>query len=151
MSAIQEALDLWNETAVVCGWPIVRRLTSDRERKLRSILRNGLDDWKEALAKAQVSDFLCGKTERAGKYENYRFNIDTMLREPFFVRLLEGVYDNRETPQTFKGPETILWEARLKSYKPGGFWLGLWGPKPGEEGCQAPRSLLEQWQQRHLH
>jgi hypothetical protein len=149
--SIQEAMNLWNEVAVRCGWPIVRRLTSDRERKLRALLRNGMEDWTEALAKAEASDFLCGRTARPEKYQGYRFNIDTMLRESFFVRLLEGNYDNREAIQPkLKSPETLLWEARLRNYKPGSMWLGIWGPKPGEPGCQAPAALLEEYQRR-LH
>lgn len=152
MSAIQEAMDLWNVVALECGWPVVRRLTSDRERKLRSLLRNGIEDWKEAIAKAQLSDFLCGRSLRSEKHAGWRFNIDTMLRESFFVRLLEGNYDNHEAEGAkFKSPETALWEARLHTYKPGGMWLGIWGPKPGEDGCQAPKAIVEQWQQRNMH
>jgi DNA-binding transcriptional MocR family regulator len=30
------------------------------------------------------------------------------------------------------------WETRLRSWRKSGFWLPLWGPKPGEPGCFAP-------------
>ena len=149
--AAQEAIDLWNEAAVRCGWPLVRRLTPDRERKLRGLIRSGLDEWKEALGKAELSDFLCGRVERAEKHSGWRFSIDAMLRESFFVKILEGNYDNRESTQAkFKSAETILWEARLKGFREKGMWLGIWGPKPGESGCQAPKAITEQWQS-NLH
>lgn len=153
MSDIQSALDLWNETAAICGWPLVRGLTSDRERKLRKILRAGIEEWKEALAKAQLSDFLCGRTEKNDKHSGWRLTFDTFVRESFFVKVIEGNYDNREqaAPVSFKSPETILWEARLRNYKPGGMWLGIWGPKPEDPSCHAPKSAVEAWKQRHLH
>lgn len=150
---IKHAVDAWNEAAVVCGWPVIRGLHSDRERKLQKLIRTyGMDQWNEGLAKAQASDFLCGKTERAEKYTSYRFNLDTMVRESFFIRLLEGCYDNREqaAPVSFKSSETILWEARLRNYKPGGMWLGIWGPPPSDPSCHAPKSAVEAWKQRHM-
>jgi hypothetical protein len=150
MTPIEEALSLWNETAAICGWPLVRGLTGDRERKLRRLIRNGLDEWREALAKAQLSDFLTGKTEKAEKHAGWRMTFDFFITESRFIRILEGNYDNREPVQvSFKSPETVLWEARLRTYAPGKLWLGIWGPKPNEDGCQAPRSLVEEWKQRH--
>ena len=35
------------------------------------------------------------------------------------------------------------WEARLRSWQKSGFWLPLWGAKPGEAGCIAPATLLQ--------
>jgi DNA-binding transcriptional ArsR family regulator len=35
------------------------------------------------------------------------------------------------------------WQARLRSWRKSGFWLPLWGSKPGEGGCLAPSALLE--------
>jgi DNA-binding transcriptional ArsR family regulator len=35
------------------------------------------------------------------------------------------------------------WEARLRSWRNSGFWLPLWGSKPGEAGCMVPAALLE--------
>lgn len=150
MTPLQEALDLWNVVAAECGWPLVRGLTGDRERKLRRLLRNGIEEWKEALAKAQLSDFLMGKTERRGEHAGWRLTFDTMIRESFFVKVLEGNFDNREQQVTFKSPETVLWEARLKGYAPGRMWHFGWGPKPTEDGCQAPKALVEEWKQRHM-
>ena len=35
------------------------------------------------------------------------------------------------------------WEARRRSWRKSGFWLPLWGSKPGEAGCLAPVMLLQ--------
>lgn len=38
------------------------------------------------------------------------------------------------------------WQARLKSYKPGAFWLeGDWGPRPETGKCRAPANVLAEW------
>jgi hypothetical protein len=151
-SRLSEAVELWNVAALECGWPTIRRLTADRERKVRSLIREGLDDWREALAKAKASDFLCGRTARSERHAGWRFSFDFFITESRFVRVLEGQYDNAQssTPSLhIEDPETLLWRARLKDYKPGGMWLGIWGPRPGENGCQAPTSLVTEWQQKN--
>jgi DNA-binding transcriptional ArsR family regulator len=38
--------------------------------------------------------------------------------------------------------DRVKWEARLHSWRKSGFWLPLWGAKPGETGCLAPDSLM---------
>jgi DNA-binding transcriptional MocR family regulator len=38
--------------------------------------------------------------------------------------------------------DRVKWEARLRSWRKSGFWLPLWGSKPGEAGCMAPAALL---------
>jgi DNA-binding transcriptional ArsR family regulator len=38
--------------------------------------------------------------------------------------------------------DRVKWEARLRSWRKSGFWLPLWGSKPGEAGCLAPTALL---------
>ena len=43
--------------------------------------------------------------------------------------------------------ERVKWEARLRSWRQSRFWLPLWGPKPGEAGCFAPREVLQGIQQ----
>jgi len=38
--------------------------------------------------------------------------------------------------------DRVKWETRLRSWRKSGFWLPLWGSKPGEAGCMAPAALL---------
>jgi hypothetical protein len=41
------------------------------------------------------------------------------------------------------------WRARLRSYRPGKFWLeGDWGPRPESGHSRVPPALLEEWQAR---
>jgi len=35
------------------------------------------------------------------------------------------------------------WEARLRSWRKSGFWLPLWGSKPGSPGCMVPLAALQ--------
>ena len=151
MNSVQEAVELWNVAAIECGWPTIRRLTADRERKVRNLIREGLDDWREAITKAKASDFLCGRTSRAEAHQGWRFSFDFFITESRFVRVLEGQYDNKSSTAAvhIEDPETLLWRARLKDYKPGGMWLGLWGPPPGSAGCHAPARLVQEWQQKN--
>lgn len=131
MSKLQEALDEWNLAAAECGWPTVRLLTKKRERCLYELLKNGLDDWREALQKAKESDFLCGRTLRSEKHSGWRFTFDFFVTESGFAKVLEGNYSNAERvqPQTCD-PEKLQHAARLKGYRESGFWLPTWGPKP---------------------
>jgi hypothetical protein len=41
--------------------------------------------------------------------------------------------------------EATQWRARLKSYKPGGYWNEFWGERPGDPNCQVPRAILEEF------
>jgi len=41
-------------------------------------------------------------------------------------------------------PHLEQWRARLKTWKPGGYWPDVWGNKPGEPGCVVPGDLLRE-------
>lgn len=124
----QQALDEWNSYAVRNGWPLVRRMTPDRVRKVNALIKGGMDDWREALAKAERSHFLCGQNERG-----WRLHFDFFISERGFTRTLEGVYDNKDsTTVSPKSPEQLQQEARVRGYRQTGFWLQSWGEKPGE-------------------
>ncbi len=40
-------------------------------------------------------------------------------------------------------PEAIDWAFRMAIFRRQGTWLAAWGEKPGREGCQVPREMLE--------
>lgn len=50
-----------------------------------------------------------------------------------------------EQSGTIIDDEYAQWRARLRGYKPGGFWASNWGPEPGESGCQVPAPILAEW------
>lgn len=95
-SAEAEALNLWNAAAERVGWPKAQRLTDTRRRalKLRLAECGGLDGWSTALSKAEASAFLTGKTGRTGGHENWRCDLDFILRQAKFTKLLEGGFDD---------------------------------------------------------
>lgn len=87
---VSEALEAYSAMASRCGLPAVRVLNDARKRKLASLLKaHGLPVWHEALAKVEVSDFCLG---RKG---DFRADLDFLLQQQSFTRLLEGRYDNR--------------------------------------------------------
>ena len=85
---ISEAFNNWNKAADVLGLARASKLTTQRERKLRARLNeHGLDGWNEALANLGASEFCQGKNDRGWKAD-----LDFMLQETSFNRLLEGSY-----------------------------------------------------------
>lgn len=48
----------------------------------------------------------------------------------------------RRPPPVREGTENKKWRTRLQAYAERGFWIGMFGPKPGEPGCLAPDDLV---------
>lgn len=90
ISLPQEAFSLYNQTAQKIGLPLARELTDTRKKKLQVRLQEcgGLSGWQKALEKIEASDFCRGmKTD-------FRADLDFLLKQQSFLRLLEGRYDN---------------------------------------------------------
>ncbi|MBA8846240.1 hypothetical protein FHW02_004330 [Ochrobactrum sp. RH1CCR137] len=96
---VSEALEAYSALASRCGLPAVRVLNDARKRKLASLLKaHGLPVWLEALAKVEASDFCLG---RKG---DFRADLDFLLQQQSFTRLLEGRYDNRASAKPSEPP-----------------------------------------------
>ncbi|MBS0220100.1 MAG: hypothetical protein JSR91_05090 [Proteobacteria bacterium] len=53
----------------------------------------------------------------------------------------------RGAPATVDRDSDQHWRARLRGYRPGGFWLeGDWGPRPESGRSRVPRPILADWQ-----
>ena len=88
----KQAVELYNETAEKIGLSKCQKLTESRKTKIKARLIDcdGIDGWKIALQKLEQSAFLRGNT-------GWKANIDFLLQESSFVKLMEGAYDNSGT------------------------------------------------------
>jgi len=92
-AAVDRAFVLWQEAAAREGWPEVMFLNSVRRWKLGQRLAEagGLDGWQAALDAASDAGFLKGPDGRFHRW----FDLDWLLDEQKFTRLLEGRYAQR--------------------------------------------------------
>lgn len=92
-AAIDAAFALWQEAARREGWPDVMFLNSVRRWRLAQRLREagGLDGWRAALAATTRAQFL---KQPDGRFHRW-FDLDWLLDEQKFTRLMEGRYDQR--------------------------------------------------------
>jgi hypothetical protein len=92
-AAIDEAFALWQEAAAREGWPEVMFLNSVRRWRLAQRLAEsgGLEGWQAALEAARAAGFLKGPDGRFHRW----FDLDWLLDEQKFTRLLEGRYAQR--------------------------------------------------------
>jgi hypothetical protein len=91
---IQMAFSAFNRAAELAGIPVAQHLTETRKKKFKQRLREcgGLAGWNAALEKLSASAFMRGNNDRG-----WRADLDFILQEKSFTRLLEGFYDNQPT------------------------------------------------------
>ena len=75
--------------------PIPNKLTDGRKSKLKARLKDagGLEGWRQAMQNLEASAFLCGHNDKGWKAD-----IDFILQEKSFTRLIEGFYAERKAP-----------------------------------------------------
>lgn len=90
-----EAVMAYNALAERLGLPTCQKLTTARRAKLRARLADcgGLDGWNAALEKIKFIPGLHGGHGGNG-HEGWRCNIDFLLTESRFTKLMEGAYDH---------------------------------------------------------
>lgn len=91
----EAAFKLYNQTAVRAELPKAQVLTDTRKSSLKARLKDcgGLDGWEAALSKLEASDYCTGKVN------GWKADLDFVLQQKSFTRLMEGSYDNRGAPQ----------------------------------------------------
>lgn len=95
---VNSAFDAYNAAAVRFGWGECQSRNEDRRRKLKQRLRDsgGVTGWDAAIEKAEASDFCMGRAPPRPGHPPFKMDFDTLVQQSFFVKLMEGKYDNRE-------------------------------------------------------
>lgn len=89
---VDEVVEAWNETAGSIGLRRCAKLTEDRRKRLRSLIRKyPIEDFQTALAAVRRSSFCRGENERG-----WSADIEFFSRERNFVKLIEGSYDGKQ-------------------------------------------------------
>ena len=89
------AFQSWNILAHELGLAKAIKLSDGRRRQMKHRLKEagGLEGWKAAIYKIRKSAFLMGQNDRGWKAD-----LDFVLRESRFTKLIEGGYDNTNEP-----------------------------------------------------
>ncbi len=85
----EHVVEAWNAMAERLGLATVRKLSTERRRKLQIRIReHTIEDFTEAISAIERSPFLRGD----GK-EGWRADFDFLLQPKSFLKLIEGSYD----------------------------------------------------------
>ena len=92
----KKAVDLYNAMASEVGLPQAQKITDTRKSKIRARLKDcgGIDGWKAALTKVESSGFLTGQKT------DWKADLDFILQESSFVKIMEGKYDDAKPRPT---------------------------------------------------
>lgn len=106
---IAECVAAYNAAAERAGWPKVQTVSKARRSALSQRLREcgGATGWEVALARAEASDFLCGRSR-----EPFKASFDFLTTASKFTKLMEGNYDNRNRPNQQPDDPTLRAIAR---------------------------------------
>lgn len=140
------AFDQFRAFSREMGLREVAYLTPRRRLALAELLRNfGVESWDAAIEQIRQSDFLQGQSD-----SGWTVDFDKMMDFDFYARLLEGRY-NRHAKKVVPIVDQSKVSAREWRGRVNGFtkdpnrWQSAWGPRPGDEGCLAPVSALEEF------
>ncbi len=86
----EHVVEAWNDLAERRGLPVIRKLTGNRQKQLRTFVRlNTIDEVRTALDAIERSAFLRGENDRG-----WRADFDFLLQPKSFAKLIEGAYDH---------------------------------------------------------
>jgi hypothetical protein len=84
----EHVVEVWNDIAARCGLPVVKKITPERRKKLRTFIRrHSIDDITEAIAAIPRSPFLLGQNNRG-----WQASFDWFLEPRNLTKLTEGTY-----------------------------------------------------------
>jgi hypothetical protein len=139
---LMQCLARYSDRAGKC-WPTMRQLAGDARLSLSTVQRR--------LAELAELGVFHRERKGVGRYvytlaEPYRLGRPGHVSGP--ERGVSRSARQEVEPSNYlnKGiwlgdagsPRPTEWEPRLKGWARSGFWLAVWGPRPGEAGCFAP-------------
>ena len=87
---------MWNRAAQEMGLPKVREMTDARRKRALTMIRKyGREGFVEAISAIERSTFLRGQTE-----QQFKADLDFLLQQKSFTRLIEGFYDRSSRAQS---------------------------------------------------
>lgn len=94
----RQIVNLYHE---ICkSLPQTRTLSQNRAKAIKARLRTyGINEVQEVFKKAEASDFLKGKNDR-----NWTANLDWLMIDGNFAKVLDGKYDNKDTSKPVFDP-----------------------------------------------
>ena len=97
----QKVVSLYHE--ICTSLPKVKALTDTRKRYLRARWKEhpDMDFWRELFEKVEASDFLTGRADY-GNRKPFIANFEWIIRPNNFAKILEGIYDNRDSDPSFE-------------------------------------------------
>ena len=97
----KKIVSLYHE--ICTSLPKVKALTDTRKRYLRARWKEhpGMDFWRELFEKVEASDFLTGRADY-GNRKPFIANFEWIIRPNNFAKILEGIYDNRDSDPSFE-------------------------------------------------
>lgn len=95
----QAALEAYNDRAKQHGWAEATKLNAFRRKRLPARLKDadGIEGWCAALDRILQSPFLMGKTDH-----RFKMNLDSLLGDKFFTKLVEGGFGKASYKPTFE-------------------------------------------------
>ena len=104
------AFDAYDQAAERLGWQVCKSRNDTRRKKLAQRVEEagGLKGWLAALEKAEASDFCMGRAPPQPGRPPFKLDVDFLLQQSSFVKLMEGRYDNRETGPGPRGGGSFL-------------------------------------------
>jgi hypothetical protein len=113
LDEVSQAVSAYNDAAERAGWPSVKKVSPDRRRHLVARIKDagGIDGWQKAIARAEASSFLTGRTDRP-----FSATFDFIIKQANFTKIIEGNYDDRQNKMQGGLPQ-----------KSGGHFAGAFG------------------------
>lgn len=91
-----QIVDAWNEIAEASHLGMVKKITSVRRQRMMARLKDagGFDELLKIFHRVAASKFCRGEQNGNG-HSNWRADLDFVIREEIFVKIIEGKYDDR--------------------------------------------------------